>query len=141
MRVRIKRLSPKAVIPQFMTEGAACVDLTTIANIYLPPLSVVVADTGLAVAIPDGYMLEIRSRGGLATRGVIVANSPGTVDSDYRGEVKVILANLVDAEVYLPEGSRVAQARLVKLDDMEFEEVEELDDTKRGEGRFSSTGV
>lgn len=141
MKVRVKRLSPKAVIPQFMTEGAACVDLTTITTVYLPPLSVVVADTGLAMAIPVGYMLEIRSRGGLATRGVIVANSPGTVDSDYRGEVKVILANLVDAEVYLPEGSRVAQARLVKLDDMEFEEVEELDDTKRGEGRFSSTGV
>lgn len=130
-------------LPEYATIGSAGMDLK--ANISEPvvlkPLKRELIPTGLYMQIPTGHEVQIRPRSGLACKyGITVANAPGTIDSDYRGEVKVCLINLSDTSFVVNPGERIAQAVLNKVEKIEWNEVAELDETERGEGGFGHTG-
>ena len=130
-------------LPEYATIGSAGMDLK--ANISEPvvlkPLKRELIPTGLYMQIPTGHEVQIRPRSGLACKyGITVANAPGTIDSDYRGEVKVCLINLSDTSFVVNPGERIAQAVLNKIEKIEWNEVAELDETERGEGGFGHTG-
>lgn len=109
--------------------------------VTLKPLGRALIPTGLFVELPQGYEMQVRPRSGLAAKhGVTVLNAPGTVDADYRGEVKVILANLSDCEFIVNDGERIAQLVVARHERVEWEQVEQLSDTSRGAGGFGSTG-
>jgi len=142
-RVRIKKLRPDAVLPAYMTEQAAGLDLCAAldAPVELAPGDRVAIDTGLAIALPPGYEGQVRPRSGLARKhGVTVVNAPGTVDADYRGPVTVLLVNLGREPVRLQPGDRIAQLVIAPVVQAELVEVDELDETARGAGGFGSTG-
>jgi dUTP pyrophosphatase len=142
MKIQIKKLNQKAVIPQYQTTHSAGFDLVSIQDLTIKPNQRVLIDTGLAMAIEDGFELQIRPRSGLAYKnGITVLNSPGTIDSDYRGEIKVLLINHSNEEFEIKCGDRIAQAVVQKVYQANFETVEELDQTVRGTGGFGSTGV
>lgn len=129
--------------PSYATEGSAGVDLKANIDdpITLTPLQRVVVPTGLRIALPKGTEAQVRSRSGLAAKhGITVLNTPGTIDADYRGEVGVILINLSDKDFVINPGERVAQMVLARYERFEWEEVEQLDSTSRGEGGLGSTG-
>ena len=131
-------------VPEYATPASAGVDLR--ANISEPitlgSLERTMVPTGLFLAIPEGYEAQVRPRSGLAAkRGITVLNAPGTVDADYRGEVKVILVNLSKDDFIIEPGERIAQLVIAKHEIAEWEEVESLDKTDRGEGGFGSTGI
>lgn len=156
MKVKIKRLNPNVPVPQYQSDGAVGFDFHTPVDVELLPPEVmevntegksrqqvvfhpVIIDTGLAFEIPEGYELEIRGRSGLGVKhGVEVFN--GTIDSDYRGEVKIKLCNTGDKIIRLKKGERIAQGVIKPILRAEFEEVGELSETKRGEKGFGSTG-
>jgi dUTP pyrophosphatase len=144
VRIRIKRLRPGARIPRRQTPGASGWDLHACLEepLRLRPGQRVSVPTGLAVALPPGYELQIRPRSGLALRhGLTLLNAPGTVDSDYRGEIRVILVHQGEEEVVIRPGDRIAQMVLSRVPQAVLEEVEELDETLRGSGGFGHTGV
>lgn len=129
--------------PAYATIQSAGMDLK--ANIEEPatiaPLQRVMVPTGLSIALPEGTEAQIRPRSGLAAKhGVTVLNSPGTIDADYRGEIKVILVNLSDTPFIVNPGERIAQMVIARYEHVEWDEVETLDGTDRGEGGFGSTG-
>lgn len=129
--------------PSYATEGSAGVDLKANIDdpITLEPLQRVVVPTGLRIALPKGTEAQVRPRSGLAAKhGITVLNTPGTIDADYRGEVGVILINLSDKDFVINPGERVAQMVLARYERFEWEEVEQLDSTSRGEGGLGSTG-
>ena len=129
--------------PSYATEGSAGVDLKANIDdpITLTPLQRVVVPTGLRIALPKGTEAQVRPRSGLAAKhGITVLNTPGTIDADYRGEVGVILINLSDKDFVINPGERVAQMVLARYECFEWEEVEQLDSTSRGEGGLGSTG-
>ncbi|PID67327.1 MAG: dUTP diphosphatase [Fusobacteriales bacterium] len=131
------------VLPKYETEGSAGLDVR--ANIKEPillkSLERVLIPTGLKIAIPEGYEVQVRPRSGLAIKhGITMLNSPGTVDSDYRGELKVIAVNLSKDDYTIEPNERIAQFVLNKVEKIKFVEVETLDETKRGEGGFGHTG-
>ncbi|MGB3619347.1 MAG: dUTP diphosphatase [Catalinimonas sp.] len=143
MRVKIINQSGHP-LPQYQTEHAAGLDLRAHLSdrIDLPPLGRVLIPTGLYLEIPPGYEGQVRPRSGLAVRqGLTVLNSPGTIDADYRGEVKILLVNLSDAAVTINDGDRVAQLVFARYERATFEEVTELSATVRGAGGFGSTGT
>ena len=110
-------------------------------SIILKPLGRAMVPTGLFVELPSGYEMQVRPRSGLAAKhGITVLNSPGTIDADYRGEVKIILVNLSDTEFEIKPGERIAQLIVAKHERVEWNIVEELSDTERGAGGFGSTG-
>lgn len=130
--------------PVYATIQSAGMDLK--ANIEEPvtiaPLQRVMVPTGLSIALPEGTEAQIRPRSGLAAKhGVTVLNSPGTIDADYRGEIKVILVNLSDTPFIVNPGERIAQMVIARYEHVEWDEVETLDGTDRGEGGFGSTGL
>ena len=130
-------------LPQYATPQSAGVDLR--ANIESPielqPLKRCLVPTGLFMALPPGYEAQVRPRSGLAAKyGLTVLNAPGTIDADYRGEVKVILANLSDQEFTVQDGERIAQLVVAQHSQVEWEPTTELSDTSRGAGGFGSTG-
>ena len=134
----------KHQIPAYETPLSAGMDLR--ANIEqtitLKPLERVVVKTGLMIALPSGYEAQIRPRSGLAAKkGITVLNSPGTIDADYRGEIGVILINLSTEDFLINDGDRIAQMVVAKYERVDFEHVEELNETTRGIGGFGSTGV
>ena len=141
--IAIKRL-PHGVdlpLPAYATAGAAGMDVVAAEDCTIPPGGRHAVATGFALAIPDGYEVQVRPRSGLALKhGVTCLNTPGTIDSDYRGEVKVILANLGDAPFLVARGDRIAQLVLAPVQRATLDEVEHLDDTARGHGGFGSTG-
>ena len=139
--VPVKCLSPRAKIPTKKTDGAAGFDLTSPMPVYIPPHSFRSIGTKIAVQIPKGYCGKIEGRSGLAkTSGIAVLG--GVIDSDYRGEVEVMLMNLGPYPLDLPENSRIAQLLILKLyDSDEMREVEELNDTERNKSGFGSTGL
>ncbi len=137
MIVKFKKLHPDAKMPTLATPGSACWDLYALESIIV--INRERLRTGLAVELPQGYMLDIRPRSGLAARGLIISNAPGTVDEDYRGEL-AILVHTVGGPIDVVAGNRVAQCRLVPISHIEWEEVEELSETSRGSGGFGSTG-
>ena len=130
-------------MPEYATELSAGMDLKANINepVSLAPLQRVLVPTGLYIALPEGTEAQIRPRSGLAAKhGVTVLNSPGTVDADYRGEIKVILVNLSDTPFVINPGERIAQMVIARHEKAEWEETESLDTTSRGEGGFGSTG-
>lgn len=145
MKVKIKKLHPDAVVPSYGSELASGFDLSAIETTgSLLPGERAIVGTGLSIEIPRGFEIQIRPRSGLATKfGVTVLNTPGTVDADYRGEIKVILINLGHEKVQFFPGDRIAQGVLAMVaDQVQFEEVEDFNNTTaRGEGGFGSTGV
>lgn len=141
--VRIKRLphGEGLDLPAYATDGAAGMDIVAAEDITLRPGARHAVATGFAVAIPPGYEIQVRPRSGLALKhGITVPNTPGTIDSDYRGELKVILINHSDADFPIRRGDRVAQLVLSPVTVAGWEEVEDLDATARGSGGFGSTG-
>ncbi len=143
IKVLIKKLSHKAQIPIYKTEGSSGMDLMALTEdkIVIKPNKSALVPTGLSVAIPDDTEIQIRPRSGLAAKSSIsVLNTPGTIDSDYRGELKVILFNHGDKEFIINNGDRIAQMVLVPILKVQFEEVQDLPKTIRGSGGFGSTG-
>jgi dUTP pyrophosphatase len=141
--VQIKRLphGEGLDLPRYATAGAAGMDVLSAEDLTLAPGARHAVATGLAVAIPPGYEIQVRPRSGLALKhGIGVPNTPGTIDSDYRGELKVILINHGAEPFAIHRGDRVAQLVLAPVTLAEWDEVAELDDTARGAGGFGSTG-
>ena len=127
--------------PSYATEGAAGLDIVTAVDVALAPGERMAVPTGFAIEIPPGYEVQVRPRSGLALKhGVTCLNTPGTIDSDYRGEVKVILANLGAEAFSVSRGERIAQLVPAPVLRATFEEVTQLSDTTRGSGGFGSTG-
>jgi len=147
VRLAFQRLStrtPPLPLPAYATEGSSGMDLMADveAETTIPPGGRARVPTGFAVAVPAGYEMQVRPRSGLAAKaGVTVLNAPGTVDSDYRGEVQVILVNLSDVPFPIRRGDRIAQAVLCPVTRAAPVEVDALDDTARGAGGFGSTGL
>lgn len=128
-------------LPAYATAGAAGMDVVSAEDVTLAPGARHAVATGLALAIPEGYEIQVRPRSGLALKhGISVPNTPGTIDSDYRGELKVILINLGAEPFAIARGDRVAQLVLAPVVQAAWEEVAELDATERGAGGFGSTG-
>ena len=143
IKVQIKKLDPKAKIPEYKTEGASGVDIMALLDnkITLDPGESKIIPTGLSIAFPDDLEVQIRPRSGLAAKSNIsVLNTPGTIDSDYRGEIKIILINHGNEKFDVKNGDRIAQMVLMPVLKFKFEEVSKLDDTIRGSGGFGSTG-
>lgn len=143
VRLPIRRLDPDLPLPAYAHEGDAGLDLYAAAEVTLAPLERALVPTGIAVGIPEGYAGFVQPRSGLALeRGLSLVNTPGLIDSHYRGEVKVIAINLDPTEpLTLERGSRIAQLVVQPVARADAVEVAELDDTARGEGGFGSTGV
>jgi len=143
MKVRIKKLHENAIIPEYQTEGAAGFDLHALDEACVYPGETMLIRTGLAFKIPQGYELQIRPRSGLSLKTKLrISNSPGTIDSDYRGEVKLIVDNIANKRfdtLTIKQGQRIAQAVLTKVEKAEFQLTEELDDTVRNEKGFGSS--
>ena len=141
--IRLKRLpnGEGLPLPAYASGGAAGLDVVAAESLTLGPGARHAVATGFALAIPEGYEVQVRPRSGLALKhGITCLNTPGTIDSDYRGEVKVILANLGDAPFEIVRGERIAQLVPAPVLRAGFHEVESLDDTERGAGGFGSTG-
>ena len=144
IEVEIQKVNPNAHIPRYMTEGSvgldvcACIDT----QIVLKPNEVKSISTGLVVGIPDGYEIQVRSRSGLSLKNITVHNSPGTIDTDFIGEIKVILKNSSIDDFIVNNGDRIAQLVLNEVPKISFKEVNKLTKTtERGEFGFGSTGI
>ena len=143
VKVLIKKLSPKVKSPSYKTNGASGMDLIAFVKkpIKILPGETNLVPTGISIAIPEGYEIQIRPRSGLAAKNQItVLNTPGTIDSDYRGELKIILINHGKKEFIINNNDRVAQMVLTPVSKIELKEVEMLTNTNRGKGGFGSTG-
>lgn len=141
--IRLKRLDhgEGLPLPAYATEHAAGLDIVAAEDVMLAPGARHAVATGFAIAIPEGYEVQVRPRSGLALKhGITCLNTPGTIDADYRGEVKVILANLGAEPFEVRRGERIAQLVPAAVQRARFAEVGELDDTARGMGGFGSTG-
>ena len=143
VRVLIKKLDPKAALPSYKTKGASGMDLMAFVKekIVIKPQTSALIPTGLSVAFSEDYEIQIRPRSGLAAKNNIsVLNTPGTIDSDYRGELKIIIFNHSNHDFIVNNDDRVAQMVLTPVAKMELKEANELPKTLRGEGGFGSTG-
>ena len=142
--ILIKRLSKDVALPKYETEGSSGLDLSAYTDnqIKILPGKSEIISTGLAVAIPKNFEIQIRPRSGLAAKSQIsVLNTPGTIDADYRGELKVILINLSDKVFVVEKGLRIAQMVLCPVVKAKLKEVTKLENTERGSGGFGSTGI
>lgn len=142
MKVQIINQS-KHPLPQYATEQSAGVDLRANLDepVVLKPLERCLIPTGLFISLPKGFEAQVRSRSGLAIKhGIGVLNSPGTIDADYRGEIRVILVNLSSEAFTIQDGERIAQMVIARHEQVEWEQVEILDETERGAGGFGHTG-
>lgn len=143
--VNVKVIASKgAVIPEYKTAGAAGADLCALLDspLTIPAGKFAMVPTGLFFEIPEGYEVQVRPRSGLAAKnGVTVLNTPGTIDSDYRGEIKVILINLGTSDFTINSGDRIAQMIVAPVTQAQFEITKNLSETERGAGGFGSTGV
>ena len=143
MKINIVNRSPFP-LPQYATIHSAGLDLraNTEQPFSLKPLERILVPTGLFIELPEGYEAQIRPRSGLAIKhGISLVNTPGTIDPDYRGEIKVILVNLSDVPFTLEPGERIAQMIIARFEHINWNEVETLSETERGEGGFGHTGV
>ena len=144
VKVLVKKLDPKVQLPSYKTKGSSGMDLTAFIKdpIKISPNASALIPTGISVAIPDNLEIQIRPRSGLAAKlNIGVLNTPGTIDSDYRGEIKIILFNHGNKEFVVKKNDRIAQMVLLPILKVDFEEVDNLPDTVRGTGGFGSTGV
>lgn len=148
VRILVKRLNSSSqeelALPRYTTAGAAGMDVEAVLeeDVELAPLQRALIPTGLAFAIPDGYEMQVRPRSGLAVQhGVTILNSPGTIDSDYRGEVRICLVNLGEQPFTIHNGDRIGQLVVAAVVRAELCEVEMLEETERGAGGFGHTGI
>lgn len=142
VEVKIKKLNDKAVIPTYGSEGAAGFDFYAVGDYIVDPGQTVIVKTGLAMAIPARFYLAVVPRSGVSAKtGIRIANAPGTVDCDYRGEIGVIVTNTGNDTFTIDEGYRIAQGVILPYYQADFKIVNELDETARGAGGFGSTGV
>ena len=143
VKVLVKKLDPKVQLPSYKTKGSSGMDLMAFIDIpiKIAPNNSALIPTGLSIAIPNDVEVQIRPRSGLAAKSSIgILNTPGTIDSDYRGELKIILFNHSNKEFIVNNNDRIAQMVLMPVLKVDFEEVDELPDTLRGLGGFGSTG-
>tara|TARA_B110000211_G_scaffold228149_1_gene283913 strand:+ start:1041 stop:1481 length:441 start_codon:yes stop_codon:yes gene_type:complete len=143
-KIQIKKLSTEVLTPKYETSGSSGMDIAAYIrqDIIINPGEKALIPTGFSLSVPQGYEVQIRPRSGLAAKkGVTVLNTPGTIDSDYRGEIKVILINLSKDIFYVKSGERIAQMVVCPVKQVVVEEVNELSDTNRGVGGFGSTGT
>ncbi|MFH1257235.1 MAG: dUTP diphosphatase [Candidatus Diapherotrites archaeon] len=142
MKVLVKKLGAEVKDLKFAHEGDAGVDLYANETVELKPMEKMLVCTGIKIALPKGFEAQVRPKSGLAAEhGITVLNTPGTIDAGYRGEVKVILINLGGKAYTVEKGKKIAQMVFNKIEEPEIVEVEELDETSRGEGGFGSTGL
>ena len=144
IEILIKKSSKEVVLPKYETDGSSGMDLSANIkrSIKIDPGKSSIIPTGISVAIPKNFEIQIRPRSGLAAKNQIsVLNTPGTIDADYRGELKVILINLSDKSFIVERGLRIAQMVLCPVVKANLKEVDTLEDTRRGSGGFGSTGV
>jgi dUTP pyrophosphatase len=147
MKVKIKKLHPDAIIPKYATSGSSGFDLVAIQDEYIGADQTRLVKTGLSMSIEPGYELQIRPRSGVSLKTLLrVANAPGTVDSDYRGEICVIITNTESISYNniaqkISKGDRIAQGVICPVVKVDFEEVENLEESERNENGFGSTGV
>ena len=142
-KILIKRLSKEVSLPRYETSGSSGMDLAANidANINIDPGKTAIIPTGLALSIPKGFEVQIRPRSGLAAKQKIsVLNTPGTIDADYRGEIKIILINLGQETFKVEKGLRIAQMVVCPVVQAQLKEVDDLNETERGKGGFGSTG-
>jgi len=141
IKVKIKKIKDNAILPKYAHEGDAGVDLYSTEDYTLKPGERTLVSTGIKIAVPQGYEAQVRPKSGLAlNHGISICNTPGTIDAGYRGEVGVIAINHSNEEFKIEKGKKVAQMIFNKVEQAEFEEVDELESTTRGEGGFGSTG-
>ncbi len=143
IKVLIKKLNSKALLPKYKTDGSSGMDLMALIEnpIIIKPQKSALIPTGLSIAIPEDAEVQIRPRSGLAAKSSIsVLNTPGTIDSDYRGEIKVIIFNHGNKDFLINNGDRIAQMILAPVIKMELEETNDLPESIRGDGGFGSTG-
>lgn len=147
MNISIKRINEEfgsIPLPQYATDGSAGMDVyaTVDKPMEISPGAIAMVPTNLSIALPKGYECQVRSRSGLAAKnGIFALNAPGTIDSDYRGEIKVILANFGKEPFVIHTGDRIAQLVIAQYESITWKEVDSLDETARGDGGFGSTGV
>ena len=142
IKILIKRLSKEVSLPKYETNGSSGMDLGSNIDANISPGKIAIIPTGLALSIPKGFEAQIRPRSGLAAKKKIsVLNTPGTIDSDYRGEIKVILINLGEEIFKVEKGLRIAQMVFCPIVQAQFREVDDLNETERGKGGFGSTGT
>ncbi len=140
IKLKVKKLGPKVKLPVKGTEGSACYDVFSYESHTFVPNDSYRVKCGLAFEVPVGYEMEIRPRSSLASRGLILLNSPGTLDSDYRGELFALLMNLSSKNIAVQAGDRIVQFKINKVEEISIEEGEDLSKTSRGEGCLGSTG-
>ena len=143
VKVLVKKLHPKVQLPSYKTQGSSGMDLMAFidSSINISPNSSAIIPTGISIAIPNDVEIQIRPRSGLAAKSNIsVLNTPGTIDSDYRGEIKIILFNHGSEEFIVNNNDRIAQMILMPILKVDFEEADNLPETLRGSGGFGSTG-
>jgi dUTP pyrophosphatase len=143
LNIKIKKIRPSAILPDYQTEQAAAMDLCACldAPLQLQPMERAVVPTGLAMEIPQGYEAQIRARSGLSIKnGICLINGVGTIDADYRGEIGILMVNFGSEAFSIEPGMRVAQMVVARHEVVQWQESTELDDTTRGEGKFGSTG-
>ena len=142
MMLRFKRIHPDAVLPSYAHPSDAGMDVRSVDDLVIPPGKRALVHTGLVMLLPPMYEAQVRPRSGLALKcGVTVLNTPGTIDSGYRGEVGVILANFGDADFQVKKGDKIAQIVVAPVTQPEIMETYTIDDTDRGAGGFGSTGI
>jgi dUTP pyrophosphatase len=142
MKVRIKKSNAEVTTPEYQTPGSAGCDVSSAEELWIKAGKTAMVRTGIFLEVPEGYECQCRPRSGLAARhGVTILNSPGTIDSDFRGEMKVLLLNVSDHDFFIEKGMRIAQFVFAAVKQAEFEVVDELSETNRGSGGWGSTGV
>jgi len=140
--IYVKRLNDDAIIPKFQTEGSVGFDFHSIERIEVMPNRITIVPTGLSFEFSSKFALLILPRSGLASRGIGISNSPGLIDPDFRGEIKILMHTLIDKPFIIEKGDRIAQGLFVEcFSQMPFTEIGELSETKRGTAGFGSTGV
>ena len=144
IKIQIKKLSTSVSIPKYETPGSSGLDVAAYIenNIIIYPGEKAIVSTGFSISVPIGYEVQIRPRSGLAAKkNITVLNTPGTIDADYRGEIKIILINLGKEKFIIENGDRIAQMVVCPVVQADLEEVKELSNTERGSGGFGSTGA
>jgi len=142
LKLKVKRIRKDVTLPEYKTEGASGFDLSSSINFLLKAGEFAVIPTGLIIEVPPGYEAQVRSRSGLAANnGIGVLNSPGTIDSDYRGEIKIVLFNFSDRDFNIRKGDRIAQMVVSKIERVKIIQVEDISGSERGTQGFGSTGI
>lgn len=140
--IKFRKLNAQAILPNYQSAGASGFDFHSVEDVTLRKGEIVLVSTGLAVEIPQGFELQVRARSGLAAKhGIFLVNGVGTIDADYRGEIKIIMSTCKDEPVRLKAGDRIAQGVLGAVIQAEISETTNLSETQRGTGGFGSTGI